>query len=284
MSLARHGTGAIAISQAFIAKIHPVFMLPPIASAAFGAILAGIVSPVEGLLHLTAIFGSMYTAHLKDSFIDFHVRREDDDCPLTARGCWVGIGVATIVTFGSLLGLGLLVDMWAVALTLPGWLIGYLHAPQLDTNPLTTTIGYPTGIALAILGGYYVQVQTLTSEVIAIAGIFLVLLSGVKIVDDLQDYRWDLTNGKRTVGVVVGAKNARDIALGLMSSALLLVIVLAVIEVIEPSSALAVVAFAPILYLARERDPQIGTMLLIRGSYVFLAVLVAAAWIRPFGQ
>ncbi len=284
MSLARHGTGANVTSQAFIAKIHPVFMLPPIASAAFGAILAGIVAPGVGLLHMTAIFGAMYTAHLKDSYIDFHVRGEDDDCPLTARGCWVGIGFATIVTFASLLGLFFFVDAWAVALTLPCWLIGYLHAPQLDTNPLTTTIGYPTGIALAILGGYYVQVQTLTLEVIAIAGIFLFLLSGVKIVDDLQDYRWDRTNGKRTVGVVFGVEKAQDTAIGLMAAALVSVIALSITQVIEPTSALAVVAFAPVLYLARERDPQIGTMLLIRGSYVFLAVLVAAAWIRPIGH
>jgi len=32
---------------------------------------------------------------------------------------------------------------------------------------------------------------------------------------------------------------------------------------------------------AARADPEIATMLLVRGCYVFLAVLVAAVWFRP---
>ncbi|MFC6724895.1 ubiquinone biosynthesis protein UbiA, partial [Halobium palmae] len=32
---------------------------------------------------------------------------------------------------------------------------------------------------------------------------------------------------------------------------------------------------------ARAEESELATMLLIRGSYVFLAVLVAAVWFRP---
>lgn len=283
MHLARHGRGAGPVASAYLAKVHPVFMLPPVAAAAFGAILAGAVDPAAATVHVLAIFGSVYTAHLKDSYIDFHVRGEDDDSPLTATGAWVGIGVCAAAVAVALAGLYLLVDGWAVALTLPGWLIGYLHAPQLDTNPFTATAGYPVGIGLAILGGHYVQVQALTLEAVVLAVVFVVLLSGVKIVDDLQDLAWDRDFGKRSAGVVLGYTSAHRLAVGLMASALAAVVVLSALAVIEPTSALAAAAFAPVLLVARRSDVEVGTMLLIRGSYLFLAALVAAAWWRPLG-
>lgn len=283
MALARHGQGPAAVARAYLSKVHPVFMLPPIAAAAFGAILAGAVDPPAASLHVLAIFCAVYTAHLKDGYIDFHVRGEDDDSPLTGRGAWVGLGVTAAVTGLTLVGLYLLVDWQAVALTLPGWLIGYLHAPQLDTNPVTATAGYPAGIALAILGGYYVQVQTLSVEVLALSIVFLILLSGVKIVDDLQDYSWDRTHGKRSAGVALGVTSAHRLAIGLMTVALVAVVLFSIVGQIEPASAIAAAAFAPVLYVARSRGPQIGTMLLIRGSYLFLAALIAAAWWRPLG-
>jgi len=33
--------------------------------------------------------------------------------------------------------------------------------------------------------------------------------------------------------------------------------------------------------VAYRAEPRLATMLLIRGSYLFLAVLVAAVWFRP---
>ncbi len=283
MSLAQAGGGPVTMASAYLSKVHPVFMLPPIAAAAFGAIIAGAINPPAAAVHILAIFCSVYTAHLKDTYIDYHVRGEDDTCPLTRRGCWAGIIVASLVMAGCLVLLYQLVDLWAVALTAPGWFIGYLHAPHLDTNPVTTTVGYPTGIALAIIGGYYIQVASLSIEVVAISLVFLVLLSGVKIVDDLQDYEWDLANHKRSAGVVLGFERAHSLAIWLMGSTLGGVIILGLFGVIEPSSSLAAGVFAPILIVARKRDPRLGTMLLIRGSYLFLAVLVAAAWWRPLG-
>lgn len=281
MSIARHGSGPTAVGAAYIAKVHPVFMLPPIAAAAFGAILAGALNPAAATIHGVAIFSAVYTAHLKDGYVDFYVRDEDADSPLTERGFWVGITAASAVMAGCLLALYLLVDIWAVLLTLPGWLIGYLHAPQLDTNPITATGGYPLGIALAIIGGYYVQVQSLSVEAVALAAVFLILLSGVKIVDDLQDHAWDAANQKRSAGVALGVARAHRIAMALMAAAMLLVVVCSAGAIVAPSSALAAVVFLPVVYLARQRDPRIGTMLLIRGSYLVLAVLIAAAWWRP---
>ncbi|MFW6448883.1 MAG: ubiquinone biosynthesis protein UbiA, partial [Halobacteriota archaeon] len=157
MRLARGGRGPSATVHAYLAKVHPVFMLPPVAAAAFGAILAGALDPPAAAVHVVAIFLAVYTAHLRDGYVDFYVRGEDEATPLTPGGYRVGVAASAVLVAACLVGLYRLVDAWAVALTLPGWLIGFLHAPYLDRHPVTTTAGYPTGIALAVLGGHYVQ-------------------------------------------------------------------------------------------------------------------------------
>ncbi len=278
MALARSGRGPYAVGRAYLRKVHPVFMLPPVAAAAFGAILAGALAPLAALLHVATIFCSVYVAHLRDGYVDYYRRGEDDDTPLTPRGFRLGIHATTLAAGASLFGLFVLVDAWAVALTLPGWLIGYLHAPYLDRHPVTTSMGYPVGIGLAILGGHYVQVQVLSAEAVGLAVVFVVLLTGVKIVDDLQDHDWDREHAKRSVGVVLGIESAHRLALGLMGLAMVGVSGLAVVGVVEPASLLAVAAFSPVAYVASRHGPRVQTMLLIRGSYLFLAALIAVAW------
>ncbi len=256
-------------------------MLPPLASSLFGGVLAGRFAIPAGLLHVTAIFCAVYTAHVKDGYVDFHVRGEDDDHPLTRWGCGVALAAATGSFAVCVVALWLFVGPGAALLVLPTWFIGYLHAPQLDTNPVGATAGYPAGIALAILGGYYVQTLALDPVALGFAAVFLLLLAGVKVVDDAQDYDYDRSIRKRTVAVVLGPARARSVAFGLMALALLGVLALAAAGPFPPSSAVAVAAFAVVAVVARRADPELATMLLVRGSYVFLALLVAAVWFRP---
>jgi 4-hydroxybenzoate polyprenyltransferase len=281
MALSRHGSGAIADLQALASQIHPVFMLPPVASSLFGAALSGRFAVGLALLHATATSFALYTAHVKDGYVDFYGRDEDDDHPLTARGCRVAIAGST-VAFGCCVGaIWILVGPLAAAITVPGWIIGYLHAPQFDMNPLTATVGYPSGIALALVGGFYVQTGTLSPEVLAFAAVFLTILSGIKVIDDAQDYDYDRSIDKRTVAVVLGQRSARRFAFALMVAGLAGVVAFAVTAVFPPSAVLAAVAFGAVALVAARADPEIATMLLIRGSYVFLAVLVVAVWIEP---
>jgi 1,4-dihydroxy-2-naphthoate octaprenyltransferase len=263
MALSRRGTGAAADLRALASQIHPVFMLPPVASSLFGAALSGRFAVGLALLHATSAFFALYTAHVKDGYVDFYGRGEDDDHPLTERAIWVLVGPL------------------AAAITLPGWFIGFLHAPQFDMNPVTATIGYPSGIALALVGGYYVQAETLTPDVLAFAIVFLTILSGIKVIDDAQDYDYDRSIDKRTVAVVLGQRSARRFAFGLMVAGLAGVVAFAAVAVFPPSAVLAAVAFGAVALAAVRADPEIATMLLIRGSYVFLAVLVVAVWIEP---
>ncbi|MFD1525434.1 ubiquinone biosynthesis protein UbiA, partial [Halolamina salina] len=41
MGIARHGSGPAALLGAYASQVHPVFMLPPVATALFGAALSG---------------------------------------------------------------------------------------------------------------------------------------------------------------------------------------------------------------------------------------------------
>ncbi len=282
MVFARHGEGLGADLAALSSQIHPVFMLPPIAASWFGSMLAGEFSFPLGALHMCAIFAAVYTAHVKDGYVDFYLRAEDDDHPLSEAGCKRALAGASAFFFVCLAGLWFLVDLPAALLTLPTWFIAYLHAPQLDTNPITTTTGYPAGIALAILGGFYVQTSSLEPIALAFSLVFLVLLSGVKVIDDQQDYAYDTSIDKRTVAVVVGPERARTAAYGLMVLALALVVGFALLQVFPPGTVLAVLAFGAVAAAARRADSELATMLLVRGAYVFLAVLLAAVYFRPF--
>ena len=281
MAIARHGRGVRADVGALASQVHPVFMLPPLAASAFGAVLADSLDVALLALHLTAAFAALYTAHIKDGYVDFHRRGEDDDHPLTAVGCRAALAGATAVFFGCLLAIGLLVDPWAALLTLPGWVIGYLHAPQLDLNPVGATAGYPAGIAFALLGGYYVQTAALSATVVAFAAVFLVVLSGIKTIDDAKDYEYDRSIGKRTVAVLLGPGRARRFAYGLMAAGMIGVVVLAVAGVFPSASVFAPVVFGVVAAFAWRagEDASLATKLLIRGSYLFLAVLVAAVWL-----
>jgi lycopene cyclase domain-containing protein len=281
MAIARHATGVRADARALASQVHPVFMLPPLAASWFGAIVAGEFTLGVGAVHMAAMFCAVYTAHVKDGYVDYYGRGEDDDHPMTIRGCRVALAASTAGFAACLLGLWVLVGATAVLVTLPTWFIGYLHAPQLDTNPVTTTLGYPTGIALAIVGGFYVQAGAFSRTVLGFALVFLVTLAGVKIVDDEQDYEYDRSISKATVAVVLGRSRARRLAFGLVTLGMVGVLWGAVSGLFPPSSPLAALTFASIAFVASRAGPRIGTMLLIRGAYVFLAVLIVGVWFRP---
>jgi 4-hydroxybenzoate polyprenyltransferase len=252
------------------------------ASSLFGGLLAErFVLPLAAV-HLAAVFFGLYTAHVKDGYVDFYGRGEDEDHPLTERGCRLALAGASVGFFACTVALFVLVDVWAALLTLPGWLIGYHHAPQLDVNPVTASVGYPTGIAFALLGGFYVQTTGLAPVVVALAVVFLVVLSGIKVIDDSTDVDCDRSIDKRTVAVVLGRTRARQLAYGLMFLGMAAVLAMAgAMRSIPPSAALAAVAFGVVATFSRNADAELATMLLIRGSYVFLALLLAAVWFRP---
>ena len=283
MTVARHQSGASGTVRALSSQVHPVFMLPPVVLSLLGGALSGSFAPTVAVVHVAAIFFAVYTAHVKDGYIDFHRRGEDDDHPMTPRGCRLALGGATVGFVACLGGLWLTAGPVAAATVAPTWLIGYLHAPVLDTNPVTATMGYPVGNALALSSATIAHAGSVSRTVLGLAGVLLVLLTGVKVVDDAQDYDYDRSIDKRTVVVALGPRRGLSLGFGLMAVALLLTVALTVGDATPfPQSAVfSVFAFAAVAAIARDRSPKLATMLLVRGAYVFLALLVAAVWFRP---
>jgi lycopene cyclase domain-containing protein len=279
MAIARHGGGPPAAARALASQVHPVFMLPPLAASLFGGVLAGRLTAAS-LVHVVAIFLAVYTAHVKDGYVDFYGRGEDDDHPMSRRGCRLALVAAGVGFAACLVALWALAGPGAALITLPTWLIGFLHAPQLDTNPVTTTVGYPGGIALAIVGGS-VAAGALPPATVGFAAVFLVVLSGVKVIDDSKDYDYDRSIDKRTVAVALGRSRARRLAYWLMGAGLLAVVLLSVDGLFPAAAPVAALAFGAVALIARRAEPGVATMLLVRGAYLFLAGLVAAVWFRP---
>jgi len=281
MQFARHGTGAVADVRAYASQVHPVFMLPPIAAAWFGAALAREFTLLPVVVVSVGTFCAVYTAHVKDGYVDFHVRGEDDDHPLTPVGCRVALAAAAVAFLASAVALWVLVGPVSALVLAPTWLIGYLHAPTLDTNPLGATLGYPVGIALVIVASHRAQTGAFGADAIAFAVVFSLVLTGVKVIDDLTDVDYDASIDKRTVGVLLGEARARRVAYGLMAAGMFAVLAFALDGVVPASAPLAIPAFAVVAAYATRAPPDLATMLLVRGAYVFLAVLVAAVFFRP---
>jgi len=289
VTVARDAAGPAAALRAFASQVHPVFMLPPLAASVFGAVLAagtvpalgGSFAPAVAGVHVVATFFAVYTAHVKDGYVDFHWREEDDDHPLTVFGCRAGLVGAAVGFLAALAGVATLGGPLAAALTLSTWIIGYLHAPQLDTNPVTATGGYPAGIALAILGGFAAQTGTLAATPLAFAGVFLVVLTGVKVIDDAKDYDYDRSIDKRTVAVTLGRRRARRFAYALMGVGVFGVVAFTVDGLFPRFAPAGAAAFAVVAALATGREPKTATMLLVRGAYLLLAGLLLAVFFRP---
>jgi lycopene cyclase domain-containing protein len=126
-----------------------------------------------------------------------------------------------------------------------------------------------------------VQAGTLSDRIAPFAAVFLVILSGVKIIDDAQDYEYDRSIEKRTVAVVLGRGRAVELAYYVMFLGLLGTLWLTVDGIFPPTAFLAAVAFGAVAVIAYDSGPRIATMLLVRGSYLFLAALIAAVAFEP---
>lgn len=281
MGVVRHGSGPKATLAAFGSQIHPVFMFPALAASWAGGLIAGGSSLAPAAVHTIAIFAALYTAHLKDGYVDFYLRDEDDDHPLTAAGCRSGLLLASGLFAAALGGLYVLVDWWAVGLTAPCWVIGYFHSPQLDMTTVGVTLGYPVGVGLAFLGGAYVQTAQVDPQALGVGLVLVILLAGVKIIDDLQDAAYDRSIGKPTVVVAAGESRARTIGVATFGLSIGLLVAFVWIRLFPPAVLMAAVGFGGIAWFSRGKPPEVATAMLIRSGYVFLALLIFAFWYRP---
>lgn len=192
--------------------VKPRFMLPPVGLSIAGGLAAPSLSVPRAAAHAVAVASALYTAHLVDEYVDAH--RRGEEAPRLSIPAIAVAGAVSTAVFGLLVAwLWLAAGPRAALLTLPLWVLAALHAPLLDGHPITATIGYPVGVALALGGGAVVQ-GPLGPGLATVAALLVPTLAGAKISIDRLDVDFDRSIGKRTVPVVVGATRSRYWAAG----------------------------------------------------------------------
>lgn len=205
-------TGGIDVIRALTTQIKPPFMLPAIGTATFGALSASALhAPMAGAVHILCVSVALYVAHLRDERVDAYLRGEEE--PSVPEGL---LRVATILGTGlfvlALAGVWYLAGSLGAVLTLPLIGLSWLHAPYLDTNPVTVSTDYPAAIALVITWGYVVQTGRIEGPIVWAAAAISVTLIGATITLDRIDRQFDEGIDKRTVPVIVGDARAAGLS------------------------------------------------------------------------
>ncbi|MEM4255174.1 MAG: hypothetical protein QXR53_02495 [Candidatus Norongarragalinales archaeon] len=188
-------------------QVHPVFMVAAVGATVVGGLYSPVSNPPNLLVFCAGVFAALYFAHVKDSYVDFFERREDSFSFLTKKQSEKAMALSALGVIACLLYFAFLGFWLAIPIILCGFLLAYFHAPM-DLNPVGATAGYPTGLALAMLGGYYVQARATPFSMILFAIAVWLVLNGVKIVDDVKDFDWDERFGKKAAPVFFGKKRA----------------------------------------------------------------------------
>lgn len=209
----------------FLAYVRPTFFVPAVGMSIYGGALSMGVAPdpLAGALHAGLVGLALFVAHLRDGYVDGHVRDEETPRLPAAAFRW-GIRAGGLVAV-ALTGV-LFVRSGPAAAVSVGVLLtlALLHAPYLDRHPLTVTVDYPIGIAVALLGGAAAQTGSVTLRTVGVAAAFVGLLSGIKIGIDRLDADFDASIGKRTVPVAYGAQGAKRIAAGVFAATAVLTV------------------------------------------------------------
>lgn len=262
-------------AHGLLAAVKPAFMLPAVALSAAGAALAPAVSLFVAVAHAAAVAAALYTAHVVDEYVDAHVRGEEAPL-LSASACaWAAVG-ATLAFFALVAALWVADAGLAAVLTLPLWALAVLHAPVLDSHPVTVTVDYPVGVALAFVAGYLAQTASVPAAVLAVAAALAVSLSGLKVAIDRLDREFDATIGKHTLPVLLDDGAATRVAAGIHLLAGTLVGVFVAASVLPPLAlAAAGVALADAAAVSRL-SPRRAVRAQMALAYPFTAALLSA--------
>jgi 1,4-dihydroxy-2-naphthoate octaprenyltransferase len=256
-------------------------------AAAIGAALVGsLYAPAINIPHLlvfcAGVAFALYYAHVKDSYVDFYIRHEDDSFDLSKKQAkevmlLCAVVVAACALYFAWAGLWL-----AIPIIAAGFLLAYFHTP-LDLNPIGATAGYPTGLALAAIGGYYVQAGVVPLFIIEFAFAVWLVLCGVKIVDDVKDYKWDKGFGKITMPVLLGQRECKYWAALIVFIGASVGIALTLQGVLPFFSALSFLPLYPaaLLSLTRHDKKSIyGLDVMLAGTFAFLVVQLTGLMLK----
>ncbi|GAA0268657.1 UbiA family prenyltransferase [Halobacterium noricense] len=263
------------VRRGFLAGVKPTFMLPAVALALAGSALAPTISLLLAVAHAAAVGTALYTAHVVDEYVDAHVRGEHD--PVLSAAAATAAAVASTLAFAVLA-----TALWvagaraAVAATLPLWALAVLHAPVLDKHPVTVTVDYPVGVALAFAGGYLAQTGHLAPGIAAVAVVLVVSLSGLKISIDRLDQAFDRTIHKHTLPVLLGDRTSARVAAAVHVLAAVLVAGFVAASILPTLALIAAAAALADAVLAVAVAPRWSVRAQMALAYPFTAALLAA--------
>lgn len=258
-----------------LSAVKPTFMLPAVGLAAAGAALAPAVTLSVAIVHAGAVATALYTAHVVDEYVDAHVRGEDE-AVLSASACTYAAAGSTVAFFALLTGLWMTGARAGAVATLPLWLLAVLHAPALDRHPLTVTVDYPVGVALAFVAGHLAQTRNVAAGVLAIAVALAVSLAATKVAVDRLDRAFDATIGKRTLPVVLGDRTGARVAAAVHVVTAVLVGGFVATSTLSPLALVAAFVSLADAVAAGSLPPRSSVRVQMALAYPFTAALLAA--------
>lgn len=258
--------------RALATQVKPPFMAPAVGTALFGALLAPAVSPAALCLHLVCVASALYVAHLRDEFVDAHVRGEDDP-HVAASLLRRATAATTLISLTACAALFVVASPLAAVLALLPLLLGYLHASHLDVRPVAGSLDYPVAVGLVLAGGYVAQTGRVPPWLAWPSLVFVALLTGANVSLDRLDRSFDRQVDKRTIPVVLGDARAAAVAAGLVALSGCLVLAAVASGVLPPVSATAAVFPFSAAVLCVRAPPERAIRVQMVAAYPFAATL-----------
>lgn len=278
---ARSTAGAVAwdVGRALLGEVRP---LPTVAAMTAGVTGMAIGGNLAGWPRYAAFLAAvLYAAHMKDAYVDWYVRGEDQlypwgDGPQTGQvlpaaalagliGGALGVAAVLVLTFPA--------DVPALFYPLAAamGLLAVLYAGRLDAAPGGSALAYPVGVGLALVGGGLLAVGRVVPATLLYAVPLVVVLAGAKIVEDLIDAGHDEALGKRTVPVALGPARARDVGYAMVAVGLL------PLALLHPAVGVAVLGALTVAIGSARLDVERGIYPLVVGVYVVMVAVLALA-------
>ncbi|MBI1972308.1 MAG: hypothetical protein HYS53_03335 [Candidatus Aenigmarchaeota archaeon] len=258
--------------KAYWTQVHPIFMIAALQAGLVGSLFYSPFDLYRFAVVAIGIFSALYYAHVKDSYVDYYVRHEDPAAQLTRKQSKLALAGSVLVFFACMAYLYTVSGWLIIPLMIGGLALAYAHAPYLDMNPLGATAGYPTGLFLATLAGFYSQAGFIGFSVLAFSFVVWIILNGVKIVDDIKDYGWDKPFGKRSAVVALGKRNAKLAGCALVAAGAVLGILLSLYGIFSTTTSAAFASLLPFAFVSMGKDSRkglYGLYVLLAGVYVF---------------
>ena len=264
-------------------EVRPPVAIPVMLATLLGGAIAGIRDWGTMLLFMASSFLVLFAAHVKDSMVDYWVRREmelgyrsrfgDSGGILRKEEMALCMGVATGFFFSIMVYLVLTTTWLLLPIMLACFVLALTYVPYFDKT-VAKNIFWPLGVVIVIWGGFVVQSRTLALEPILVGAVVFILLSFGGILDDLPDADVDRKLGKRTIPVILGIEKANRIAYAGIYSGATLGVALSLSGLILRWLAVPLLIAVPIVACSMRMPVRRRVMVAIMAAFVVLLAAI----------